>query len=82
MNAPTIERQDMGKKRGRPPVERDEQSVRLGRRNATRAAIVAKAQGKAVSELLDDIVTKPLAAMYAKVLKDAEKDAGGKEAQG
>lgn len=76
MNSTTLEQKPMAKKRGRPPVERDERSVRIGRMNAVRAATVAKAQGKAVSEILDEILTKPLAALYVKTLKEAEKEAG------
>ena len=77
MNAQTVEREPMAKKRGRPPVERDERSVRIGRINAARAATVAKAEGKTVSEVLDEIIGKPLAARYAKALRDAEKEAQG-----
>lgn len=67
----------MEKKRGRPPAERDERTVRIGRVNAARATTVAKAEGKTVSEVLDEILAKPLAAKYAKALRDAEKEAEG-----
>lgn len=68
----TLERTKMAKTRGRPPLERDDVTIKAERAIASQAKAVAKGRGVPVAEIVSEILRAPIAKQYAAMLRELE----------
>lgn len=62
----------MAKTRGRPPLERDDVTIKVERAIASQAKAIAESKGKPVAEIVSEILRAPIAKAYAQMLRDLE----------
>ena len=64
----------MAKKKGRPPTDRDDVSVRIDRILNRKAKELAAHQGVSVAELLSELLRAPIEKAWGVMLRDTEAE--------
>lgn len=67
-----IEREPMAKKRGRPPGDRNDTTVKVDRKLAAMARIIAANKGIKIGEYLSGLIEGPIRRDYLKIMRDME----------
>ena len=74
--SPTAELTRMAKKTGRPRGDRDDVTVKIDRKLATMAKVVAGKRGISSAEMLSEMLKAPLTKAYAQLVRELGEEGG------